>query len=391
MPGLAVCRVSPVNLPAVLIANGLGACLILAILLGRRPHTRSFSCDSRLFYWMCRLCLALCLLETAGFLLDGKTFAGARLLALWVNVILYILSIALSFFWLCYVDYRLFEERRQRRRHYSLAAIPAGLISLMAVANLFFDVFFAISPDNVYTRTPLFLFPYVVNFGYLISGEALAFRFRKRVDKYLFMPVLFFLLPIYLGGLIQLFCYGVALIWVSVALGLMLLYVNLQGEETFLDPLTNLYNRNYLLHFMDHIAKQAKRGVTTTGILMDINGFKHINDTFGHIKGDGVLREVGQLLVQAANGSAVVVRYGGDEFVILLENASPEQVEAVKARIDQKVAEYNASGRPPLPISLSAGAASFDQVDMCTFFQNMDRNMYAEKRAYYLRTGTKHL
>lgn len=67
-----------VNMPAVLIANGLGICLMLAILLSRYRRTRTTSIDGKLFYSMCLLCFILCTVETAGFLLDGQTFFPAR-------------------------------------------------------------------------------------------------------------------------------------------------------------------------------------------------------------------------------------------------------------------------------------------------------------------------
>ena len=385
MLDIVSCSVSQVNMPAIFIANGLGACMMMSILLNRHRRARSITYDGRLFFWMCDICFALCLLETTGFLLDGKTFAGARQLTVGINVILYFLSTAISFLWACYVDYKLFTDHERLRHTYLLAAIPGGMICLLAVVNIFCPVFFQVSQDNVYTRTPLFILPYMVTYGYLTYGAILACRYRKQVDKYLFMPMMAFLLPLYVGSLIQLFCYGLALIWPTTALGLTFLYINIQNEETFLDPLTNLYNRNYLQRYIEHIIKQAKKGIHTTGIILDINNFKQINDTYGHSQGDAVLREVGNLLIRAAGSRAVVVRYGGDEFIILLEDATPEQVQRINANIQEELLVYNASGSVPLPVSLSAGTAELDNVDVLAFFQEMDRNMYDEKRLFYIR------
>ena len=223
---------------------------------------------------MCRICLTLCILETAGFLWDRKVFWGARQLCIMVNVITYLLSFALAYIWICYVDYRLFNDHVRLQKNYIWAMIPAGIVCLMAVANCFFPVFFGISKENVYYRTPLFLIPYVVIYGYLTYGVVLTYHYRNKVNRYLFMPVLLFLTPIYLGSLIQLIFYGIALIWVSVSVGLVFLYINLQHEESFLDSLTSLYNRNYLLYYMDYIMKRAQAGRKLIGIMLDINDFK---------------------------------------------------------------------------------------------------------------------
>ena len=385
MPGVINCSVSQINIPAIVIANGLGACLMLAVLIGKR--TRMGSRDCELFDWMCRICFGLCILETVGFLLDGKRFLGARQISLGLNAVIFLLSAAVSYVWVHYVHYRLFSDTGQYRRLNPYVAIPAGVLSLLIVVNLFTPVFFGITEDNVYYRTPLFFLPYIVTYGYLTYGAVRVYRYCKIVDKYLFMPVKLFLVPVYLGSLIQVFCYGLSLIWVSVAMGLTFIYINLQQEETFLDPLTNLYNRNYLLHYIEHIARQNKRETPLTGIMLDVNDFKHINDTYGHTAGDAVLCAVGRILIRAAGGDAAVVRYGGDEFIILVDG-DLEIVQKVKKNVERELSVYNASGKALLPLSLSAGIAKFDETDIFTFFQKMDQNMYESKRNFYLERAT---
>lgn len=152
-----------------------------------------------------------------------------------------------------------------------------------------------------------------------------------------------------------------------------------------MDPLTNLYNRNYLLHYINRITRQAKKGSRTTGILLDVNGFKQINDSFGHIQGDKVLRAVGNILIRASDRAAVF-RYGGDEFMILLEDAPPGRAAELLKHIDAELRRYNASGQLPYPISFSSGVAEFDSADVFAFLQEMDRNMYSHKRAFYSNT-----
>lgn len=385
MPVAITYNASQVNIPAVLVANGLGVCLMLTILLTKRRRVRLSSYDGKLLVLMCRICLALCVLESVGFLLDGKIFPGDREITLLLNTFVFLASVVIAYLWICYVDFKLFESHARLRRIYPIAAIPLLIVCGLTVANLFVEVFFGVTQDNVYYRTTLVWIPYAVVYGYMTYGAVLAYRYRKRTNRYLFMPVVAFLIPIYLGSIIQLLCYGLALIFASVALGLTLLYINLQNEENFLDPLTNLYNRNYLLHYMEQINRQVRKGKRVTGIMLDVNDFKHINDTYGHIAGDGVLRAVGKILLQATGSDSVVVRYGGDEFVILVEHADQRRVQDILDCIDRELERYNASGEAPLPVSLSTGIAEFQTVDIFGFFQEMDRNMYTNKRAFYLR------
>lgn len=385
MLGTIMYDAAQVNIPAILVANGLGVCLMAAILLGRHKRSSTVSCEGRFFFWMCRICLVLCILETAGFFLDGKLFAGAHLLFLLCNIALLLLALLISCIWVCYVDYRLFADHLRLRKFYLLTLIPAAVICLLSAANFFTDVFFRIDASNVYHRGPLFFLPWVVIYCYITYGAVTSYRYRKQIDRYLFMPVLAFLGPIYVGSLIQLLCYGISLIWVSVALSLTFLYINLQNEESFLDPLTGLYNRNYLLRHMEHMVRQVEKGHHITGILLDIDSFKQINDTYGHLKGDAALQTVGKILLRSADSNHAVIRYGGDEFIILLEDAAPEDVQRIQSRIAGELQAYNAAGSTICPLSLSAGIASFDELNMFEFFQEMDRKMYEEKKSSGLR------
>lgn len=384
MLGVMNSGASQINLPAIYVANGLGICLLLALLYGKNKKLRAMSPDGKLFRWMCQICMVLCILETLGFVLEGRQFPLARQLAILCSATMLLLAVILAYLWVCYVDRKLRLKRRQVRVDCLVAAAPAAVIGLMSVANLFFPVFFGVSEDNVYYRTSLFLIPWVVVYAYMAWGAIQSYRYQRRTDRRLFIPVLLFLAPVYVGSLIQFFCYGISLIWVSVAVGLTLLHSNLQSEQAYLDPLTKLYNRGYLLHYMDHMTEQIKKGTHITGIMLDINDFKKINDTLGHAEGDAVLRAVGKLLLRSA-GNSTVVRYGGDEFVILLENAEADQVQKTLDSINRNLQAYNASCGTLPQISFSMGTAEFDQMDAFRFFQEMDIRMYEEKREFYLR------
>ena len=165
-----------------------------------------------IFYGMCRICFLLCVLETTGFLLDGRQFPGARLLYVFSNTVVLFLAVPLALLWVYFVGYKLFSDRRRFRTVYPFAAIPAGVTCLLTLVNLPCGIFFTVDSSNLYARSPLFFLPWAAVYGYMTAGALLACRCRRQVNKYLFMPVVFFLLPIYLGSLLQLLFYGIALI-----------------------------------------------------------------------------------------------------------------------------------------------------------------------------------
>jgi diguanylate cyclase (GGDEF)-like protein/PAS domain S-box-containing protein len=100
-----------------------------------------------------------------------------------------------------------------------------------------------------------------------------------------------------------------------------LLQVELR-EQAIRDPLTGLYNRRYLSEFMKHeLARATREGYSVSFVMIDIDHFKRINDTFGHEVGDAVLQRLAGLLLSQTRAVDVVCRYGGEEFLAILPKA----------------------------------------------------------------------
>ena len=128
------------------------------------------------------------------------------------------------------------------------------------------------------------------------------------------------------------------------------------------DPLTQLLNRRALLERLHHEMDRARRyGTVVTLLLLDIDHFKKVNDTYGHLVGDDILREVAALLQHAARAVDVVARYGGEEFVVVLPETGSEGAVAFADRVRERVAQHAFGGErhPDLRITVSIGVAPF--------------------------------
>lgn len=382
--------IDTVNMPAVLAANGLGAWLMCILLLEKRRRIHRARKEIRIFHAMCRMCLALCLLETLSFHLDGLLFPGARPLCLLINASLFMMNAIFAYLFLWYISHKLFKDHPLLRRLRPWAALPAGIICAMSLANLFTDVFFRITAENLYYRTPLAWVSYLVTYLYLMAGAGMTHYYHRRINRTRTMPVGIFLLPVFVGSALQYCFYGIALIWPSVAVGLTAMHISLQNEESTLDSLTGVYNRNYLIHYWDYVAMRTRQGHQLTGILLDINEFKQINDTYGHRVGDRVLCDVSEVLKHSIGPDTLLARYGGDEFVMLTEDSSPELLQETRNRILTGIEEYNASGRSPCFVSLSIGVAELKNASLSELFNRMDHNMYLDKKKFHHQQDEAH-
>jgi diguanylate cyclase (GGDEF)-like protein len=130
-------------------------------------------------------------------------------------------------------------------------------------------------------------------------------------------------------------------------------------ERTVRDTLTGLYNRRYFLDQFGPLAESnAMRGLGLGVLMLDIDHFKRVNDTFGHDTGDQVLREMASVLREATRPEDLVARYGGEEFILALPVVAPDQATERAERIRAALAErriVTASG--PLRVTASLGLA----------------------------------
>jgi diguanylate cyclase (GGDEF)-like protein len=152
------------------------------------------------------------------------------------------------------------------------------------------------------------------------------------------------------------------------------------------DPLTGLFNRRYLEETLGRELPRARRRGESVGvILLDLDHFKRLNDTFGHDAGDFVLNRMGELLAHASRGSDIACRFGGEEFALVLPGASLDtarkRAEAIRAGFEALDVEFE--GRKIGPLTLSAGVAAIspESEDWSTALQQADRALYAAKQA----------
>ena len=155
-------------------------------------------------------------------------------------------------------------------------------------------------------------------------------------------------------------------------------------EASLTDPLTNLPNTRFMVNHLARELARAERGSAEVSLLvMDLNDFKDINDTFGHHVGDRALRAVAQVLRGAIRPYDVCVRYAGDEFIVVLAGCGWDEAEYKRLELQEAVESLVFEAKPGvrMPLSISAGAAVFphDGSSYEVLMAKADRRMYRNK------------
>ena len=146
------------------------------------------------------------------------------------------------------------------------------------------------------------------------------------------------------------------------------------------DPLTGLYNRRFAEERLRaEIGRAERKGLSMVVVLLDLNDFKKINDKHGHPAGDEVLKEFAKCLTSSTRGSDLAVRWGGDEFMLLLLDCEIDQLSVVLSRLVGLT--VNVSGKE-LEVSFSVGWKAYEPGDGYEgLIEAADRNLYVHKAA----------
>lgn len=378
-----------INMEEILIVNSAGVLLLVLSLLSRVENSQEKHFDSYLFDAMIGITLGALVAETLTFVLDGRPGTAVRCLQYLLNAYLFLASCGVGALWVLYVDYRIYHSLKRVKDLAAFVFVPFLVILLLLVCDLFGTGFvFSISDQNVYIRGKLVMLTYLVVFYEYGFSVFLSVRAVKRINHARFFPILYFILPCTAGTLIQGLCYGLSLGWFCVSLAFNFVQMQLGNQNAFVDDLSGLFNRKYY-HYVIKKLQGEKKCQLVSGIMMDVNDFKSINDQFGHNMGDDAIRSLGTLISEVITEQDVAFRHAGDEFIIVSMVKDASDAEQLMDALSEKIEKFNAASGKPYRLSLAMGytVCNSSELDSDRFLHQMDLDMYEKKSRYYLGGG----
>ena len=241
----------------------------------------------------------------------------------------------------------------------AIVSLPAVLVVVLAFTSYWTHAIFYIDAQGVYRRGFAYMIQPVISYCYVIYTSAHALVHSRRVEslqkKAIYRTLAFFTFPVLVGGTFQV-VFSVPGLCAGIMIGFLLLYIVSQEQLISTDPLTGLNNRNRFETYMSMLFSGSEKADDTYLLIMDADGFKHINDRYGHVEGDHALQIISSVLKEVCSPSGgFIARYGGDEFVVVLKGATEQDVIDLSAAINDALSRAEA----PYPLQMSIGYARF--------------------------------
>lgn len=262
--------------------------------------------------------------------------------------------------------------------------IPLFINTVLLIINLKFNIIFSIDKNNFFQNEKFSIIPFLIGTFYYISIYIFLVKHKHTIpnDIYIFISIMY-IFP-FTASVLELFIPELLLTWGSITTVLIFSYILLQQELFETDPLTGAFNRNFFNSFVSKTNKFTINLSKLGAINIDLDEFKSINDTYGHKVGDDVLKNFVLLLNKAFKKKSKIIRMGGDEFIIIIENTSNEEIISHIRFLNIITEVYNSVNKYPIKFSYSYCIYSNDFNDIYDFFDYIDNKMYQNK--YFKKT-----
>ena len=372
---------SGIDIKAVLMANLLSFMLMVLLFSTNYWRKNSRNKEDRLLLYMIIICMVTCISDPITYIVDGHDGLIFTIVVYASNSWIFVVNLIVGPIWVTLISEHLGVI--VNKVHKLVLSIVCALGFITLVANLFVPLVFSVDSGNVYARGPLYWLFMVIEFFFITDGLIIYFRAKSRGGMLKFFPLWQFLIPVIVGILVQTIFYGVSAIWPCFTVAVCGLVLSLQNELVFKDSLTGIYNRSYLDNLKNQITDSNKGSLTV--MMLDMNEFKSINDNHGHAAGDDALISASNIISKAVGNLGTVIRYAGDEFVILLNTQDEEMVNNCISDIRTSIDEFNKNAGKAYRLSVSIGQCpmNLNEQTIDEILNKVDRLMYEDKMNYY--------
>lgn len=357
--------------------------MIVLIGLAVRSRRSLFSSTQQLLFSMLGYTSAAYILfDMIWVLLDGVD--GTLGIAVnWIsNAVSFSLFAIVCLIWFIYSETVQGSRLLASRYRVVPVASPTVLVVVLAFTSYWTHALFYIDSQGVYSRGFAYMIKPIISYCYVIHTSLHAFVQSRRVEslqtKTIYRTLAFFAIPALVGGTFQV-VYSLPGLCVGIMISILLLYIVFQEQLISTDPLTGLNNRNRFETYILSLFSNVDQAEDVYLLVMDADGFKQINDRYGHVEGDHALQVISAALKEVCSASgSFIARYGGDEFVVLQKAIAEQDILHLCAAINDELARAEV----PYLLRMSIGYARVgDGIDTWQdLLRAADAELYRVKR-----------
>lgn len=312
-------------------------------------------------------------------------FWGSQQLGVFMYSFVYTVNCFYLIAWIFFLNRRLREKYSVDSTYWKrtfFLSVPVVLLLVISIINMFTPVIFSYENFD-YERMPAYTLTWLIPVVYLLYGLYLFYRSSSKRKVYLEVPFVELIIPVVIAHFVETYTEIACVVPLGNVIVLLIMLLNSTQHNLAFDKLTGLYTKAEMLEYLESLGNLPKQKAKIEGILLDLNKFKAINDTYGHLVGDEALRDFGRIVCASLPYSAAGFRYAGDEFVILLNAATKGEAEQLVEKINANLASLNASGSRKYELSASYGIGVWEPSESIgEFIEKLDVRMYAQKQAY---------
>lgn len=338
----------------------------------------------KLFIYMIQANMALIIVDILAWVFNGLPGNLNLIYNTGFNLLLYILVPVAPSLWVIYANFHIFRDENRIIKVTRVLMVFIAVNAVLSVMSLFTGWFFRVDAGNIYHRGEYFWVHVTYSYLLLVYSFFYVLVNRSLIEKRYYYSLLLFFIPQTIGTSMQMLFYGVTYNWTGMMLSLLIIYFNIQDRGLNTDYLTGVYNRRQMDGYINGKIRNSSDGKSFSAILIDLNDFKSINDKFGHETGDEALKDAVSILRKSMRLNDFVARFGGDEFVVIMDINSRERLEQAVERITNNIEEFNKSSLKPYKISFSMGYDIYDynsKLKLDDFFNHIDMLMYSNKKS----------
>lgn len=372
---------SAINLQAVLVTDIVSIAILVVLLVSRGWILPARKSESQILLIMLVISILNSIADILSFASDGRPGAANYFFLIISDNFLYlynlIIGVGIIHLIIKHIDHK--TKGFHMIIFWTMCIIEAGLL----IINTFTPIVFDIDENNKYQRGDFYFLFVVFGFVLIFYGYAYYVISKLRNPSLRYFPVFEFLTPILIGNLVQMKIYGISLLPISFTVAFASIVISLQNECIYVDKLTGVYNR----YELDKIQKKRhfRKNVKIAALMLDLNDFKSINDNFSHEEGDNALVAFAGILVDVIGADGLVIRFAGDEFIILMPRFTDVDLNEYKDRIHAELEKYNSTSGKPYKLSAAIGGRIFDphSEGIDGMVNKIDALMYEDKSDFY--------